>query len=107
MFIKALVLNWCAMIVHKPFIGGPSNCDQHKKFIFATNEWTYYLAVSVRENAELSTQGGTVLSLKLTVRVKGQRNMRSASKKNFMFPATCENLALRVRKPGQGRKEHK
>ena len=95
MFIKALVFNWCAMIVHKSFMGGPSNCDQHKKFIFATNEWTYYLAVSVRENAELSTQGGTVLSLQLTVRVKGQRNMRSASKNNFMFPATCEDLALR------------
>lgn len=95
------------MIVHKPFMGGPSNCDQHKNFIFATNEWTYYLAVSVRENAELSTQGGTVLSLQLTARVKGQRNMGSASKNNFMFPATCEDLALRGRKPGQGRKEHK
>lgn len=88
------------MIVHKPFMGGPSNCDQHKNFIFATTEWTYYLAVSVRENAELSTQGGTVLSLQLTARVKGQRNMGSASKNNFMFPATCEDLALRGRKPG-------
>lgn len=45
--------------------------------------------------------------LQLPAGVKGQRNLRSASKNNCMFPPMCEDLALRVRKPGQGRKEHK
>lgn len=90
-------------IVYTPFTGGPTNCYQHLKVFVAITKWTHYLAIS--EGMLSSADGKTISSCYNLLWVKGQSNTKSAPKNNFVLPATCEELALRLRKHGQGRKK--
>lgn len=82
------------LIVHIPFTGESPNSDKFKKCIFATTEWTCYLAISIRGWSAEQTVRHSLKLLQFFVRLKGQSNITSAPKNNFLLPVTCRDLAL-------------